>query len=103
MPTVPPAAAAGTPQPKTGTLRTGQVGEPLNLDPPFFTPPSGDTIVLASDLPRPGLFDFFQYLTIVDRNALEAPHAASKLNGTGPFAFVEWAQGNHMALTRNKS
>src|SRR5581483_6174241 len=43
----PLSAAASTPaseQPKRGgTLRTGQVGDPLNLDPHYFTPLSGDT------------------------------------------------------------
>jgi peptide/nickel transport system substrate-binding protein len=192
-PTAPTAAASGQPK-RGGTLRTGQVGEPLNLDPHFFTPLSGDTtfpvldrliayddklqpqpqlaesweqssdlkqiklnlrkgvqfhdgreltsddvkysmlrvrdpkvaafasllatqsawwstidtpdkysVVLRSDAPRPGVFDFFQYLNVVDQNALEGPEAATKLNGTGPFAFVEWVQGDHLTLTRHKS
>ena len=65
--------------------------------------PDKYTIVLGSDSPRPGLFDFLQYLTIVDQNALQAPDAASRLNGTGPFSFVEWVQGDHFTVTRNKN
>ncbi|MBV9581768.1 MAG: ABC transporter substrate-binding protein [Chloroflexi bacterium] len=63
--------------------------------------PDKYTLVLASDSPRPGTFDFLQYLTIVDQNALEAPDAAQRLNGTGPFKFVEWVQSDHFTLTRN--
>jgi peptide/nickel transport system substrate-binding protein len=204
-PTAVPAAATSAPatvataptpageQPKRGgTLRTGQVGDPLNLDPHYFTPLSGDTsfvvldrlsayddnlqpqpqlaesweqssdlkqiklnlrksvqfhdgremtsddvkysmlrvrdpkvaafasqlatqsawfttidtpdkytVVLQSDQPRPGVFDFLQYLNVVDQKALEAPDAATRLNGTGPFKFVEWIQGDHFSLARN--
>ena len=63
--------------------------------------PDKYTIVLASDTPRPGVFDFFQYFTIVDKNLMEGPDAQRKVNGTGPFMFVEWIQGDHVTMKRN--
>ena len=63
--------------------------------------PDKSTIVLGSDVPRPGVFDFFQYLTIVDKNLMEGPDAKTKANGTGPFSFVEWVPGDHVTMTRN--
>jgi peptide/nickel transport system substrate-binding protein len=63
--------------------------------------PDKYTIVLTSDTPRPGVFDFFQYFTVVDKNVMEGPDAQTKVNGTGPFTFVEWIQGDHVTMKRN--
>ena len=63
--------------------------------------PDKYTIVLASDTPRPGVFDFFQYFTIVDKNIMEGPDAQTRVNGTGPFMFVEWLQSDHVTMKRN--
>ena len=63
--------------------------------------PDKYTLVMASDVPRPGVFDFFQYLTIVDKNLMEGPDAKTKANGTGPFSFVEWVPGDHVTMARN--
>jgi peptide/nickel transport system substrate-binding protein len=63
--------------------------------------PDKYTIVLASDTPRPGVFDFFQYFTVVDKNVMEGPDAKTKVNGTGPFMFVEWLQSDHVTMKRN--
>lgn len=63
--------------------------------------PDKYTVVLASDTPRPGVFDFFQYFTIVDKNVMEGPDAQTKVNGTGPFMFVEWVQSDHVTIKRN--
>ena len=52
--------------------------------------PDKSTVILKSEMPRPGVFDFFQSFTIVDKNTMEGPDAKTKANGTGPFTFVEW-------------
>jgi peptide/nickel transport system substrate-binding protein len=63
--------------------------------------PDKYTIVLGSEVPRPGVFDFLQHFTIVDKNLMESPDAQTKANGTGPFTFVEWASGDHVTMNRN--
>jgi peptide/nickel transport system substrate-binding protein len=63
--------------------------------------PDKYTIVLGSDVPRPGVFDFLQYFTIVDKNLMESPDSPTKANGTGPFMFVEWVSGDHVTMQRN--
>jgi peptide/nickel transport system substrate-binding protein len=63
--------------------------------------PDKYTIILKSDRPRPGVFDFLQYLRIVDKETMEGPDAASKVVGTGPFKFVEWVQGDHFTMVKN--
>jgi peptide/nickel transport system substrate-binding protein len=60
--------------------------------------PDKYTVVLGSDQPRPATFDFFEYFDIVDS---ETADAMQTLVGTGPFKFVEWAQGEHLLFTRN--
>ncbi|HEX8969299.1 MAG TPA: ABC transporter substrate-binding protein [Chloroflexota bacterium] len=63
--------------------------------------PDKSTIILKSDMARPGVFDFFQSFTIVDKNTMEGPDAKTKANGTGPFTFVEWVPGDHVSMARN--
>ena len=63
--------------------------------------PDKYTVVLGSEQPRPVVFDMFEYFNILDRVSMEGTNAASTLVGTGPFTFVEWAQGDHVTFTRN--
>ncbi len=63
--------------------------------------PDKYTIILKSDKPRPGVFDFLQYLRILDKDTMEGPDATSKVVGTGAFKWVEWAPGDHITLSRN--
>jgi peptide/nickel transport system substrate-binding protein len=65
--------------------------------------PDKYTIVLKSDLPRPAIFDFFEYFNQVDQATMEGPNAKTASIGTGPFKFVEWAQGDHLTFVRNPS
>src|SRR5258708_6403248 len=52
--------------------------------------PDKYTIILKSDKPRPGVFDFLQYLRILDKDTMDGPDATTRVVGTGPFKFFEW-------------
>lgn len=64
--------------------------------------PDDYTVVLKSEVSRPGAFDLFEYLNMGDKETLEGPDAKTKVIGTGPFVFGEWVPGDHIHLTRNK-
>jgi peptide/nickel transport system substrate-binding protein len=49
------------------------------------------------------MFDFFEFLNILDRVTMEGPDAKTKAVGTGPFSFVEWVQGDHLSFAKNTS
>jgi peptide/nickel transport system substrate-binding protein len=63
--------------------------------------PDKYTVVLTSEQPRPLVFDMFEYFNILDRDTMEGPDAKVKAVGTGPFKFVEWVQGDHLAFVKN--
>jgi peptide/nickel transport system substrate-binding protein len=63
--------------------------------------PDKNTLVLATDAPRPSMFDFFEWLNILDPVTMEGPDAKTKSVGTGPFVFVEWKQGESLTFARN--
>jgi peptide/nickel transport system substrate-binding protein len=65
--------------------------------------PDKYTVILTSDRPRIGVFDFLTQLWIADKETLQGPDAATKAVGTGPFTFVEWIQGDHVSFARNKN
>ncbi len=65
--------------------------------------PDKYTVVLTSEQPRVGAFDFFYAFNMLDKNTMEGPDAKTKVNGTGPFVFQEWAQGDQVDLTKNKN
>jgi peptide/nickel transport system substrate-binding protein len=65
--------------------------------------PDKYTVILTSEQPRPGVFDFLQYMRILDPKTIEANEAGDKqaLNGTGPYKFVEWVSGDHIQWVKN--
>jgi peptide/nickel transport system substrate-binding protein len=64
--------------------------------------PDKYTAVLASDQPRPAMFDLFEMLNMVNKDVTEDPELLLKTSGgTGPFKFVEYSQGQHIHWTRN--
>lgn len=65
--------------------------------------PDPNTVVLVSDQPRPAVFDFLEYLNIVDPVTIQGPNAQQTAVGTGPFSFVEWIPGDHATFARNKN
>jgi peptide/nickel transport system substrate-binding protein len=68
-----------------------------------YEKPDRYTIVLQSEKPRPGIFDFLQYFRILDKDTMDGPNATTKAVGTGAFKFVEWVPGDHITLTRNEN
>ena len=63
--------------------------------------PDKNTIILKSDKPRPGAFDFLQYMRILDKDTMDGPDATTKVVGTGAFKFVEWVPGDHITVVKN--
>jgi len=47
------------------------------------------------------VFDFLQYLRILDKDTMEGPDATTKVVGTGAYKFVEWVPGDHFTLVKN--
>jgi peptide/nickel transport system substrate-binding protein len=63
--------------------------------------PDKNTLVLTSDAPRPSMFDFFEWLNILDPVTMQGPDAQTKSIGTGPFVFNEWKQGDSITFSKN--
>ncbi|HEY1291920.1 MAG TPA: ABC transporter substrate-binding protein [Chloroflexota bacterium] len=65
--------------------------------------PDKYTVLLKTDASRPTFFDAIELFNIVDKENVEGPEAKSKIVGTGPFTFVEWQNGDHFTVEKNKN
>jgi len=65
--------------------------------------PDKYTVVLTSEQPRVAVFDFFEYFNIIGKDAITETEPTKRVIGTGPFAFTEYVQGDHLTFARNKS
>jgi peptide/nickel transport system substrate-binding protein len=63
--------------------------------------PDQNTLLLKTDAPRPSMFDFFEWLNILDPVTMQGPDAQTKSIGTGPFVFNEWKQGDSITFSKN--
>jgi ABC-type transport system substrate-binding protein len=53
--------------------------------------------------PSVGFRNQSNWFNTIDPVTVEGPDAKLKAVGTGPFVFTEWAQGDHILLTKNKN
>ena len=65
--------------------------------------PDKYTVVVKAKNPWPAVFDWLEVVGILDKETMEGPDAKSKAIGTGPFAFTEWIQGDHLTYSKNKN
>jgi peptide/nickel transport system substrate-binding protein len=63
--------------------------------------PDKYTVVLNTDVPRSAMFDFFEWINMLNKENMEGPDAGKKPIGTGPFKFVEWRNGAALNFTKN--
>ncbi len=63
--------------------------------------PDKYTIILTSEKPRPGVFDFLNFLRIQDKDVRDGPDGSTKVGGTGPVKWVEWVPGDHINMVKN--
>lgn len=73
-----------------------------NLVKPFasFETPDDSTLRVQFDQPNPFVVDALPNLSIIDPVSFEQQGVAGPV-GTGPFTFVEYAQGDHLTLRKN--
>jgi peptide/nickel transport system substrate-binding protein len=76
-----------------------------NFIPPETTweAPDKYTVVVKSKNPWPAIYDWLEVVGIQDKETTEGPDSKTKAVGTGPFTFVEWVQGSHVAYGKNTS
>ncbi len=63
--------------------------------------PDKYTVVLNATQPYPWVAVLLQTLNILDPVTMQSPDGVNKPVGTGPFTFVDYAQGDHLTLKKN--
>jgi peptide/nickel transport system substrate-binding protein len=81
--------------PKIGSALTGRIADMTGIE-----TPDKYTLIVKSSRPWVEAFDLLEQMNIIDPVAFQTD-GLSKPNGTGPFVFAEYEQGDHLRLTRN--
>ncbi|MBA2447677.1 MAG: ABC transporter substrate-binding protein, partial [Chloroflexi bacterium] len=63
--------------------------------------PDSSTIVLKFKEPRPGIFDMFEALVMLDPRSFDDLDTGAQVVGTGPFKWVRWTPNDQLVLARN--
>jgi peptide/nickel transport system substrate-binding protein len=63
--------------------------------------PDPYTVVASADGPWLQVWDMLALMAIVDPVSAQTADPKTTPVGTGPFKFVDWVQGDHLALARN--
>jgi peptide/nickel transport system substrate-binding protein len=81
--------------PKIGSVLTGRVADMTGIE-----TPDKYTVIVKASRPWVEAFDLFEQTNIIDPVTFER-EGLTRPTGTGPFVFAEYAQGDHLRLTRN--
>jgi peptide/nickel transport system substrate-binding protein len=63
--------------------------------------PDKYTVVITANQPYPYISHILQTLNMLDPATMQQPDGVNHPIGTGPFKFVEFAQGDHLTLAKN--
>ena len=63
--------------------------------------PDKYTVVITAKQPYPYISHILQTMNILDPVTMQQPDGVNNPVGTGPFKFVEFAQGDHLTLAKN--
>jgi peptide/nickel transport system substrate-binding protein len=63
--------------------------------------PDAATVVITAKQPYPYISHILQTMNILDPVTMQQPDGVNNPVGTGPFKFVEFAQGDHLTLGKN--
>ena len=63
--------------------------------------PDASTVVITAKQPYPYISHILETMNILDPVTMQQPDGVNNPVGTGPFKFVEFAQGDHLTLGKN--
>jgi peptide/nickel transport system substrate-binding protein len=63
--------------------------------------PDKYTVVFTTQQPYPYISHILEAINMLDPVTMQQPDGVNKPVGTGPFKFVEYAQGDHLTLAKN--